>query len=143
MDFVEEDTTICGTPNYISPETISGKRFGPQSDLWAIGCILYVMLVGSPPFESSSVHQTLQRIKNGTFNTPSYLSRDASDLISRLLTYDPKKRITIDEVLTHPFLKSNNLEGSVLGKIEQNFNLGSEYLLPGCFTSQAPDASKF
>jgi serine/threonine protein kinase len=54
-DFVEEDTTICGTPNYISPETITGKRFGPQSDLWAIGCILYVMLVGSPPFESSSV----------------------------------------------------------------------------------------
>ena len=58
-DFKEEDSTICGTPNYLSPETISGKRFGPMSDLWAIGCILYVMLLGSPPFESSTVNQTL------------------------------------------------------------------------------------
>jgi len=55
MDFVEEASTVCGTPNYISPETLQGQRFGPQSDVWAIGCILYAMLVGTPPFESSDV----------------------------------------------------------------------------------------
>ena len=63
------------------------------------------MIVGSPPFESSSVKQTLQRIQNGTFNIPEYVSEEARDLITRLLTYDPKKRITIEEVLSHPFIE--------------------------------------
>ena len=95
-DFVEEDSSICGTPNYLSPETIQGKRFGPMSDLWAIGCILYMMVIGRPPFEGSSVKTTVENIKNGNFKLPSSLSTDCKDLILRLLTYDPKMRITID-----------------------------------------------
>jgi carbon catabolite-derepressing protein kinase len=89
---VEEKTTVCGTPNYLAPEAVQTKdpkRFGPMGDIWAIGCILYIMLTGSAPFESSSVASTLNKIKNGTYNMPEYLSSQARDLISKLLAYDP------------------------------------------------------
>jgi serine/threonine protein kinase len=75
-----------------------------MSDLWAIGCILYMMVIGRPPFEGSSVKTTVDNIKNGNFKLPSSLSPDCKDLILRLLTYNPKMRITIDQVLDHPFL---------------------------------------
>lgn len=116
-NFVEEDATLCGTPNYLAPETLKGKRFGPQCDLWSLGCVLYCMLVGSPPFESGDVESTIKRIKKSTFTIPSYLSPEAQSLISQLLTGNPKHRITIDEVLTHPFLKRYHqdlLESSIL-----------------------------
>lgn len=54
-DLQEERETICGTPNYISPEIVARQPYGTQSDLWSLGCVLYAMLVGKPPFECKTV----------------------------------------------------------------------------------------
>ena len=77
VDFVEEPNTICGTPNYIAPETLNGLRFGPQSDLWALGCILHALLVGKPPFEKESVKDTIAKIRSGAFDMPNWISKEA------------------------------------------------------------------
>jgi serine/threonine protein kinase len=69
-DFKEEDSTVCGTPNYISPETLAGKRNGPYGDIWAMGCCLYTLIVGSPPFDSPSRTETIMRIKDNKFTIP-------------------------------------------------------------------------
>lgn len=80
---------MCGTPNYLAPEIIKGKRLGPASDLWSLGCIMYALLVGQPPFDSKSVQDTIVMIQKGKFNIPESLSPEARHLITGLLTKDP------------------------------------------------------
>ena len=73
--------TMCGTPNYISPEVLERQPYGLSSDLWSLGCILYALLTGTPPFERPSVQDTLLKIRKGKFNLPSEISEEAGDLI--------------------------------------------------------------
>jgi polo-like kinase 4 len=73
--------TMCGTPNYISPEVLERQPYGLSSDLWSLGCILYALLTGTPPFECPSVQDTLLKIRKGKFNLPSEISEEAGDLI--------------------------------------------------------------
>lgn len=75
-----------------------------STDLWSIGCILYALFTGKPPFEGSCVPETLTRVKDGNFKLPSSISKEGRDLIKGLLTQNPKERITIRQVLSHPFL---------------------------------------
>ena len=105
QDFDEERQTLCGTPNYISPEVIQNKPYGLQTDLWSLGCIMFALLTGTPPFECATVQDTLVRIKAGKFKLPQGLSANACDLIQRLLTQDPQQRLHITDVLDHSFLK--------------------------------------
>jgi serine/threonine protein kinase len=72
-----EQMTMCGTPNYISPEVLERQPYGLQSDLWSLGCILYALLTGTPPFECPSVQDTLLKIRKGKFNLPSHMSDHA------------------------------------------------------------------
>ena len=65
----EERQTLCGTPNYISPEVITNKSYGLSTDLWSLGCIMYALLTGTPPFECPSVQDTLLKIKSGKFKS--------------------------------------------------------------------------
>ncbi len=81
----EQSGTMCGTPNYMSPEVISSAPHGLASDVWSLGCLLYTMLVGVPPFESHSVEETLRRIANVKYSVPDHVSPAAADLISQLL----------------------------------------------------------
>lgn len=91
-----------------------------QSDVWSLGCILYAMLTGKPPFECPDVQSTLIKAKSGKFELNWQISRPAQDLIRKLLTVDPKKRITVKEILNHPFIVENS---PVMSPPEKSGNL--------------------
>ena len=88
----DKKRTICGTPNYIAPEILDGK-FGHsyEVDVWSTGVIIYTMLFGKPPYETSDVKATYQRIKKNQYSFPETVkvSKEAKDLISKILVTDP------------------------------------------------------
>jgi len=108
--------TACGTPGYVAPEILSGKPYGPEVDLWSIGVILYILLCGFPPFFDENTPNLYRAIKAGRFDFPSPYWDDISDpaknLISRLLTVDPKQRATSEQVLAHPWI-SNKISSNI------------------------------
>lgn len=109
----ERKRTICGTPNYIAPEILEAKQgHSYEVDIWSLGVILYTMLIGKPPFETSDVKTTYRRIRMNAYTFPDHvhISESAKDMISKILTNDPAKRPTLDELLSHDFL---NNEGSI------------------------------
>uniref|UniRef100_H2Z6T3 Serine/threonine-protein kinase PLK4 n=1 Tax=Ciona savignyi TaxID=51511 RepID=H2Z6T3_CIOSA len=98
--------TMCGTPNFISPEIATRSAHGLESDVWSLGCMLYTFLVGVPPFDTDAVKSTLKnRVVLGNFTVPEDVSEQASDLIRKLLKMDPNDRISLSAVLDHPFMK--------------------------------------
>ncbi|XP_019859902.1 PREDICTED: serine/threonine-protein kinase PLK4-like isoform X2 [Amphimedon queenslandica] len=97
--------TLCGTPNYIAPEVAKREAHGLESDIWSLGCMVYTMLVGTPPFDTDDVQSTLDNVVNGDFDIPQYLSAEAQDLIISLLKKHPSKRLTLQQVLYHSFTK--------------------------------------
>jgi 5'-AMP-activated protein kinase catalytic alpha subunit len=96
--------TQCASPNYAAPELLSGEPYsGTEVDVWSCGVVLYGMLCGALPFDEPSVPNLFQKIRAGEFSLPTHLSWNARTLISRMLTVDPKKRITIAEIRLQPF----------------------------------------
>lgn len=85
-------------------EIIQNQSHGKRADLWSLGCLLFVLLVGKPPFHDQSREKTLQRVCQNDFSIPSYLSSDARDLIEKLLQRDTLSRLSLEKVLQHPFL---------------------------------------
>lgn len=77
---------------------------GLETDVWSLGCMLYTLLVGKPPFETEAVKSTLTRVVMADYVIPSHLSDHAKDLIDRLLKKNPKERIPLREILQHPFI---------------------------------------
>eukprot|EP01135_Chromosphaera_perkinsii_P009552 Nk52_evm2s1810 gene=Nk52_evmTU2s1810 len=100
----ETRKTMCGTPNFIAPEIVQHQPHGLQADVWSLGCILYTMLVGNPPFERKNVKDTLARVQKGEYSIPSSVSPAAQDLIQHLLQADPTKRPSLQTILRHRFL---------------------------------------
>lgn len=100
----EKHVTMCGTPNYISPEVASRELHGLPADVWGLGCMLYTLLVGSPPFHTKHVKTTLNKVINGDYKIPYELSHHAQDLLQNLLCKDPSKRISLKGIMEHPFL---------------------------------------
>ncbi|XP_070567105.1 serine/threonine-protein kinase PLK4-like [Ptychodera flava] len=96
--------TMCGTPNYISPEIATRSAHGLESDVWSLGCMLYTFLVGKPPFDTDAVRTTLNKVVLAQYEMPKQISKEAKDLISRMLRRNPSDRITISGVLDHPFM---------------------------------------
>lgn len=121
----EKHVTMCGTPNYISPEVASRDVHGLPADVWGLGCMLYTLLVGSPPFHTQHVKTTLNRVINADYKIPSDLSYNAQDLLQRLLCKDQTKRITLKSIMEHPFLSSHNYACSSLAK--QDFSRDSGF----------------
>ncbi|KAK3755861.1 hypothetical protein QZH41_014320 [Actinostola sp. cb2023] len=105
----EKHYTMCGTPNYISPEIATRDPHGLESDVWSMGCMLYTMLVGCPPFDTNAVKTTLNKVVLADYEVPGHISPEAKDLIGRLLKKNPEHRLTLSGILDHPFMLSKNL----------------------------------
>uniref|UniRef100_A0A3B3ZZ83 Serine/threonine-protein kinase PLK n=1 Tax=Periophthalmus magnuspinnatus TaxID=409849 RepID=A0A3B3ZZ83_9GOBI len=95
--------TICGTPNYLSPEVLNKQGHGCESDIWALGCVMYTMLLGRPPFETTNLKETYRCIREARYSLPSSLSPQAKQLISNLLAKTPDDRPNLDLILRHDF----------------------------------------
>ncbi|KAJ4369149.1 serine/threonine-protein kinase gin4 [Neocucurbitaria cava] len=114
-------TTPCGSPHYAAPEVIRTVSYdGAKADVWSCGVILYVLLTGTPPFNYSGEDRHLknlfQDIAAAKYVMPDGLSREAQDLIRRILVADPKRRIGLDEIWNHPFLRKYNHELNFVGE---------------------------
>ncbi|KAM9474782.1 serine/threonine-protein kinase PLK2b [Clarias gariepinus] len=96
--------TICGTPNYLSPEVLNKQGHGWESDIWALGCVMYTLLQGKPPFETNNLKETYRSIKEARYSLPSSLSLQARQLIASMLSRDPADRPRLDEIAQHDFL---------------------------------------
>ncbi|XP_059825029.1 serine/threonine-protein kinase SIK1 isoform X2 [Hypanus sabinus] len=98
-------STWCGSPPYAAPEVFEGRDYeGPHLDVWSLGVVLYVLVCGSLPFDGPTLPILRQRVIEGHFRVPFFLSEDCEDLIRRMLTVDPLKRITIPEIKLHCWL---------------------------------------
>ena len=103
----EKKRTICGTPNYIAPEVLEGKSgHSYEVDIWSLGVIIYTLIIGKPPFETTDVKATYRRIRQNSYSFPEHIniSDAARDLITRILTGDPKRRPNLDEIMNHEFI---------------------------------------
>lgn len=107
----EKLLTMCWTPNFISPEVASRGSHGLEVDVWGLGCLLYTLLVGSPPFDTPGVKSTLTKVVMSNYVLPSYLSPEAKDLINALLQKNPKDRIKLGQIMEHPFIKQGRVWG--------------------------------
>lgn len=97
--------TSCGSPHYAAPEIVSGLKYhGAASDVWSCGVILFALLTGRLPFDDENIRNLLLKVQAGNFEMPDELSPDAQDLIWRLLTVDPMKRMSTAEILNHRLL---------------------------------------
>ncbi|XP_075384594.1 aurora kinase A [Tenrec ecaudatus] len=101
-------TTLCGTLDYLPPEMIEGHMHDEKVDLWSLGVLCYEFLVGKPPFEASTYKETYDRISRVAFSFPESVTVGARDLISRLLKHNPSHRLTLKELLEHPWITANS-----------------------------------
>ncbi|CAM9927823.1 unnamed protein product [Pylaiella littoralis] len=103
-------TDQCGTPGYVAPEILKNLPYGTSVDMWSIGVIIYIILAGYPPFHDDDQHRLYRKIKAGRFRfDPEYwndISSEAKDLIRKLLTVDPTRRLTAAEACEHPWLST-------------------------------------
>ncbi|KAI9801907.1 MAG: hypothetical protein M1833_002221 [Piccolia ochrophora] len=104
--------TPCGTVGYTAPEIVKDERYSKSVDMWALGCVLYTLLCGFPPFYDESIQVLTEKVARGqyTFLSPWWddISKPAQDLVSHLLTVDPEKRYTIEDFLKHPWIRKTN-----------------------------------
>ncbi|KAI1413131.1 kinase-like domain-containing protein [Hypoxylon sp. FL1857] len=103
--------TPCGTVGYTAPEIVKDERYSKSVDMWALGCVLYTLLCGFPPFYDESIEVLTEKVAKGqyTFLSPWWddISKSAQNLISHLLTVDPEERYTIKEFLAHPWVQGS------------------------------------
>uniref|UniRef100_A0A7S1TDF9 Non-specific serine/threonine protein kinase n=1 Tax=Compsopogon caeruleus TaxID=31354 RepID=A0A7S1TDF9_9RHOD len=163
-DFVLEDTFgdkctrgMYGTPYFVAPEVIRAEPYGPPVDIWSCGVLLYNMLSGQLPFDGGNIKEVLKRVRQGTYTFPcdkwNAISEDVKDLIRGLLAYNPKRRLTAEEALNHPWLNRNDLSNqdipndrSKLGKDsrgEKTASMAMEDIVEVMNEEDKSDASKF
>jgi len=109
----ERKKTLCGTPNYIAPEVLYKKGHSFEVDVWSVGCILYTLLVGKPPFETTSLKETYHRIKKNEYYIPARVPQSAQMLIIKMLRPDPCTRPTMKEVRADRFFEEGYTPSSL------------------------------
>ncbi|CAO3568371.1 unnamed protein product [Mortierella alpina] len=107
-------TTYCGSPFYAAPEMVSGTPYiGPETDVWSLGVILYVLVCGRLPFDASDLPALFAQIKRGNYQKPREGSIDVCSLIHRMLTVDPKRRATLTDVLRSRWMRAEGMDSMV------------------------------
>ncbi|XP_054003431.1 calcium/calmodulin-dependent protein kinase type II alpha chain isoform X23 [Hylaeus anthracinus] len=113
---------FAGTPGYLSPEVLKKEPYGKPVDIWACGVILYILLVGYPPFWDEDQGRLYMQIKAGSYDYPSpewdTVTPEAKNLINQMLTVNPSKRITASEALKHPWICQRERVASVVHRQE-------------------------
>ncbi|XP_061697807.1 serine/threonine-protein kinase SIK1 [Syngnathoides biaculeatus] len=103
-------STWCGSPPYAAPEVFEGKEYeGPQLDIWSLGVVLYVLVCGSLPFDGPSLPALKQRVTEGRFRIPFFMSQDCENLIRKMLVVDPAKRISVAQIKQHRWMLADPL----------------------------------
>ena len=117
-------TTQCGTPGYVAPEILEGIPYDQRADMWSVGVILYILLGGYPPFIESTQRDLFRKIRKGEYEFHEEywgtVSSKAKDLISALLTVDPKQRLSAQEALENSWITG---DGASLAKRDLGANL--------------------
>lgn len=133
--------TPCGTVGYTAPEIVKDERYSKSVDMWALGCVLYTLLCGFPPFYDESIEVLTEKVAKGqyTFLSPWWdeISDSAKDLITHLLTVDPDKRYTITEFLAHPWITA-----SVTPAVEKKPGISKDGKLRAFDASKLQDGDK-
>jgi serine/threonine protein kinase len=101
----EKRSTVCGTPIYLAPEMINRKGHDERVDIWCIGVLLFELSTGRVPFQGNNIDVLKYNIRNMKISWPSDIDREAKDLISKILKYNPNDRLTVEEILRHPFIE--------------------------------------
>ncbi|XP_056112265.1 calcium/calmodulin-dependent protein kinase type II subunit gamma isoform X17 [Rhinichthys klamathensis goyatoka] len=113
---------FAGTPGYLSPEVLRKDPYGKPVDIWACGVILYILLVGYPPFWDEDQHKLYLQIKAGAYDFPSpewdTVTPEAKNLINQMLTINPAKRITADQAIKHPWICQRSTVASMMHRQE-------------------------
>ncbi|CAF3633858.1 unnamed protein product [Rotaria sordida] len=100
-------TTLCGTLDYLPPEMLNGNGYDEKIDLWCLGVLTYEMIIGKPPFDSQTQHETIRMIRSIELTFPTGTSGDLRDLITKLLRRNPTDRLPLKDVAQHIWIVKN------------------------------------
>ncbi|CAH1647676.1 unnamed protein product [Spodoptera littoralis] len=103
----------CGTPNYMAPEILTSHGHSYKADIWSIGCLMYTLLVGTPPFDAPTVEDTYRRIKCCDYSMPLTVHQEAAAMIAVQLQLSPRRRPTAEKLLNHEFVRSGAIPDSL------------------------------
>ena len=123
-------TSACGSPSYAAPEMLNSDKYnGPPVDIWSCGIVLYAMLCGYLPFEDENNNNDVlyDKICKGKFMIPNHVSEKARDLLNKILTTNPKKRLNIYQIKNHPWFSLYNNKGKLM---VSNGLILSRYIIP-------------
>lgn len=98
-------TSFVGTAEYVSPELLNDKYCGKAADIWSLGCIVFQMIAGKPPFKASNEYQTFQKIQKLQYAFTAGFPIIIRDLIKRVLVLKPRERLTIKDIKEHLWFK--------------------------------------
>ena len=105
-NYIEEEKerkTVCGTPIYLAPEIIKEKGHDEKVDIWCIGVLLFELMTGTVPFQGKDIETLKSNILHLRISWPKEINKEAKDLITKILKLDPSERITLEDMLEHPF----------------------------------------
>ncbi|CAF0742300.1 unnamed protein product [Adineta steineri] len=128
----QTNETMCGTPNYISPEIASRNPHSFATDVWSLGILIATLLTGRPPFDTDTVHGTLSKVTQEKYELPTTFSDEAQDLVNNTLRKRPEDRPTIHEIRDHPFFSKEYSRSS------HSYNESNSYQK---LSSMGPNAS--
>lgn len=126
-NFIEKNKNLTlkvGSPYYIAPEVLK-KSYNEKCDIWSCGIILYILLVGYPPFIGETVEDLLSNVSKGIYSIEGSnwekISKSAKDLVKKMLEYNPKYRISVEEANNHDWIKENTLKDEKIEEINYNY----------------------